>query len=54
MLKEDPYLKELAAKLLHSREDSMVWKYLGGFKQWETWDAKYGITAIPAKVSQAL
>jgi len=50
---DDPYLKELAARLpetvLHSRADSTVRKYLGAFKRWKTWAMKYGMTAIPAK-----
>ena len=54
---DDPYLKELAARLpetvLHSRADSTVRKYLGAFKRWKTWAMKYGMTAVPAKDYQA-
>ena len=50
---EGPELKELAKRLpdtiLHSRADSTVRKYLGGFKRWKSWATEWQIAPIPAK-----
>ena len=50
---KDPELKELASRLpatiLHSRADSTVKKYLGGYRRWKTWATAHKLDPVPAK-----